>query len=469
MLIQPAPPPPPAAVAAPPDTSVRLRVAERLRPGDTPDIRLSGLTPGEVVRLHAFRTMPRQTQNPDGSWSPQPVLLHAWADFAADGQGAVAVDTAAPLRGSWRRADGLGPVWSGYPRGDPELADVAPESLYALPPTRPNAMQLRVTRAGAVIASAETRILSATPETRFTTVDTGDVVGVFAAPAGLRRGPTVIILHGSEGGDLGRLRDVAARYAAQGFAALALAYWAPPYNNIPSARPHHLNTPIELIGRARDWLARQPEADPDRIGLFGWSKGAEFSEVAAVQYPWVRAVAACVPTDIVWEGDASGDWGGGGPGGAPTNQRASSWSWQGRPLPYVPLLRYREDAGYRTNTDRYVRSREQSPTEAAAAVIPLARARARVLLLGSDRDSVWASGDMARTLGERFRRAGRAADIEVRTYATAGHGICGDGIFPARLYGEQGHDPWSEDMTADGEATRDAYTATMAFMHRVLG
>lgn len=289
MFFQPAPPPAMPPVAATPapvvDAAVRLRAPASTLAGEDAHVRISGLAPGEVVRLHALRKMPRWAAQADGTWAQEVATLHAWADLAADAAGEIDVDRARPLRGSWRQADGAGFLWSGYVRGAPELQGVGPEALYALRVAQQGTVFLRLERAGRIVAATELRVLGEAPNVRFSTVQVGDVAGVFAAPAGLRRGPALIVLHGSEGGDLGRERQAAARFAAQGFATLALSYWAPARAPIPGVRDRNFQTPIELIGRARDWLARQPEADVDRLGLVGWSKGAEYAEVAAVRYP----------------------------------------------------------------------------------------------------------------------------------------------------------------------------------------
>ncbi|MDT7933069.1 MAG: acyl-CoA thioester hydrolase/BAAT C-terminal domain-containing protein [Sphingomonadaceae bacterium] len=76
----------------------------------------------------------------------------------------------------------------------------------------------------------------------------------------------------------------------------------------------------------REWLKAQPEADANRIGLWGASKGAEFALIAASRYDWVKAVVAVVPSDVVWEG-----WGGSGPATA-------SFAFDGRPLAFEPYV-----------------------------------------------------------------------------------------------------------------------------------
>lgn len=450
-----------AAPAANPSPSPQIVPASpSVVAGREPGVRLRGLIPGETVRLHAVRRMPKAVQRPDGSWGTDPVTLHAYADYRADARGEVDTAAVAPVRGSWRSAGGHGLLWSGYPQGAAELAGAGLDSLY--PPASAPAdavVRLTLTRTSVPVAQAQLRVRDAAPNVRFVGVAEGAVNGVFAAPGGMRRGPTVILLHGSEGGDAGRARTLAARYASAGYAALALNYWAPEWSPLPGVPRRHVNTPIELLDQARAWLLAQPEVDGERIGVFGLSKGAEFAEVAAVRYPWIRAVVACVPTDIVWQGD---------PQGAPPG-RHSSWSWRGEPLPYVPVPAWVQGR-YRINTDRYEEGRRAQSAEAlAAAVIPLETSPARVLLLGGGRDEVWASGAMTRRLQARYRAAGRSDRVEAHVWDTAGHMICGEGAFPTRLYNTQGADPRDKDVTAEGEATVEAWRLTQDFLRRTLG
>ena len=60
--------------------------------------------------------------------------------------------------------------------------------------------------------------------------------------------------------------------------------------------------------------------------MVGTSKGAELALLAAVRMPWIKALVALVPTDVVWEG-----WG----LGVSPGQR-TTFAWQGNALPFVP-------------------------------------------------------------------------------------------------------------------------------------
>lgn len=275
--------------------------------------------------------------------------------------------------------------------------------------------------------------------------------------------PVIILLHGSEGGGADGARSLATRFAGQGYAAFALNYFAWDLKALKGPPNYHVNQPIELIGQVRDWLTLRPEVDPRRIGLHGHSKGAEYATIAATYYPWVKAVVGCVPSDAIWEGYGIGD---GRNKPDPTlkwPEQRSSWSWQGKPLPYIPLYNY-EDRKWFDNTERYSASRAERPSETKAALIPIERSRARFLLLGGERDEVWASGAMAKNLGDRLRRAGRGKQAIVQVYAGAGHQICGDGTYPTHIWADASPDPRVKDPVAEGAASANAWGRIKAFL-----
>jgi dienelactone hydrolase len=99
------------------------------------------------------------------------------------------------------------------------------------------------------------------------------------------------------------------------------------------------------------WLARQEDLNMKTLTLYGSSKGAEFAMVAATKYDWINSVVAVVPGDAVWAGYGDDDL---------KEQQKSSWSFEGKPLPFFPLFSFdpNQKGLYRTNTERYSRSRQ---------------------------------------------------------------------------------------------------------------
>jgi len=251
------------ASAAAPTAAVQISGQDWIE-GKVPEIQVTDLPAHSPVTIHAVRVIGKWEQVA-GQWQRVPKLIHAWAKVRADRTGRIDLATMTALSGSYTGRDPQGLLWSGYLRGTPE-AQAEP-----LPPT-----------AAAGLASGTVRIIVAgtNGELARTTVQVreGDaglvprevrqdgVYGVFAAPVGARKVPTVIVLHGSEGGSKDKATQAALHFASHGFATLALIYFNQPYEAFAPAIPTSLeNVEVDQLDQARNWLAAQPEVDPARI------------------------------------------------------------------------------------------------------------------------------------------------------------------------------------------------------------
>lgn len=90
----------------------------------------------------------------------------------------------------------------------------------------------------------------------------------------------------------------------------------------------------------------------------------------------------------------------------------SSFSWRGRPLPFVPYIGMAEKFAKFVTAPATVRlrvphdrGRHANPDRAVAARINVEAIKAPVLVAGGDADNTWNSGEMAQTIAER--RTGR--------------------------------------------------------------
>ncbi len=446
----------PAAAAAPRSSRAEIVVQKAIEDGTSPGIALRGLAPRSVVRLHALRTLERWQQDGE-EWRTVPQPLHAWADFVADGAGAVQVDSQAPKGGTYPNADPLGLLWSGRRFGDPALASVRTLPAAPADTAARRSVQLTLEQAGELVAQSTFDLVDSLRPIAVSEHSGKGWHAVYARPRDGTALPVVVSLHGSEGGSVAKATGRALPLAARGFAAVALNYFAYPHEAIAGVPQQHAEIRLEILNEVRDWIDTRPEIAPDAIRLIGTSKGAEFALLAATKFDWITHVVAIVPTDVVWEGYS----GGGGVGAG-----RSSWSFAGAGLPFVPLFPFdpTKEGLYRTNTERYERSRAYFAEEAADAFIAIEESQARLLLLASDRDEVWASGAMARTVVERMTFARQADRVQVTIYPRAGHQIAGTGTFPVRLYGVDSLDPEMKELDAEGEAAADAWRRTLRFL-----
>ena len=288
------------------------------------------------------------------------------------------------------------------------------------------------------------------------------LVGDYARPRGRGPWPALILLHGSEGGDLlGEER--AQRFAAQGFASLSLTYFADSPVAGTSVPTSLKNIPLERVDDAFRWLAGRPEVRPEAVGVVGMSRGAELALLVASHSSWARAVVACVPSDVVWPGWSNN---------APVTTDFAAWTFRGSPLAYMPLDHGADHAAwpapFKSAAEGFQTSRIEYANRLPEVRIPVERIKAPLLLLGSGQDTTWPSAIMAETIyQERASLAGHLM-TKLKTYPQAGHEICTSPNWPLRLYEKDGENGSSLSTEAEGEATVDAWRTTLAFLKRNL-
>lgn len=275
----------------------------------------------------------------------------------------------------------------------------------------------------------------------------------FAVPEGDGPFPAIILLGGSEGGDRGS-RGSAPKFLAQGYAVLGIPYYSPAWGDAKQQFPElpraFADIPVDKLAIAQDWLAARDDIKADDIGIYGISKGAEMALLAGAKIEGFAAIAAIVPSDVVWEG-----W---GPG--TVNGESSSFSWQGESLSFVPYGGLAEEFANPTGPNGRVRmrlphdlGRNANPDRAVAAKIAVEAIDEPVLVAGGDADLVWNSGEMAQIIAERRAEAG--LETVSLVFTDAGHFLSGDG---SRETGNP----------ANGEAQKVIWPATLDFFAKHL-
>ena len=228
-------------------------------------------------------------------------------------------------------------------------------------------------------------------------------VGTVCTPAAAGAHPAIVVLGGSGGGD--RLRMVAARFAARGYVAASVAYFG--LTGLPASLDE---IRVETVGAAIDALAKRPDVDPARIGVFGDSKGGELALLAASTYPRVHAVVAVVPSPFAWQGAGFG----------------SSWTVAGKPVAYVPLDRPRRAlrGSFGSAVDMravFDASMQLHRGAIAGAMFALEKIQGPLLLLAGDDDGVWDSPAQCEVAVAYLRSHPHAYADEYVHYARAGH------------------------------------------------
>lgn len=278
--------------------------------------------------------------------------------------------------------------------------------------------------------------------------------------AGDEARPVVVILAGADGGDEGGKR-FGPILAEMGYAAVSLPYYSPnwgdygPPPEFPDLPGSFIDIRVDQIGALRAALAAMPGVDVERFGLFGGSKGSEFALIAASRYPWIDAVVAYTPSDIVWEG-----W---GLEMVEAEGTRSSFSFGGEALPFMPYRGFVEGllAGDAADLRAiHENGRADHPEREAAARIPVEDYPGALMLIAGEKDGQWNAARQARNIVAARTAAG--LPTEALIYAEAGHDLIG-GDGDLRQAHRSGGSP-----EADAAARLDAWPKVVAFMEQHL-
>lgn len=237
----------------------------------------------------------------------------------------------------------------------------------------------------------------------------------------------VLVLAGSSG----RIEEERCRLLARGgMTALSIRWFGGP-DQPPGICEVPLETFVSALGLLRAEGVR-------RLGVLGTSKGAEAALHLAVLHHGIDAVVALSPTSLTWANVGPGRSGRALP-------HRSSWTWQGRPLPFV---RY-DDAWTPSEPEGapvsvlgwYEQSLRTFADRVPAAAIPVERSTGELVLVAGGDDLMWPSLRYAEELAARRRAAG--LPVRLVTRADAGHRprLPGEGPAPASVTFRYGGSP----------------------------
>jgi dienelactone hydrolase len=276
-------------------------------------------------------------------------------------------------------------------------------------------------------------------------VRTDGLVAQYIRPATPGRHPTLLILGGSEGGSRG-VRALAAPFAAQGYAVLALSY----FNT--EGLPQNLDQiPLEYFATGLRWLAARAEVDADRIGVYGISKGGEAALLVGSRNPQIRAVGAGVPSNVAWQGIIRPSW-----------DNRSSWSEGGRPLAF---LSYDFSRGF-TSIHALYEGALANLAQHRDAEIPVERINGPVLLISGRADRLWPSSAMSDAVVARLRAHNFRFPVQHLAFENAGHAVSSPPALGSSSLGPDSAVGGTEEGNASGRA--ESWRATLCFFRDAL-
>ncbi|MFI1092193.1 acyl-CoA thioester hydrolase/BAAT C-terminal domain-containing protein [Streptomyces sp. NPDC020917] len=215
----------------------------------------------------------------------------------------------------------------------------------------------------------------------------------------------VVVLSGSSG----RIeRERCRLFARAGVTAVSIRWFGG-----PGQPPGICEVPLETFVAATDLLR---ERGTQRVSVLGVSKGAEAALLVSTLTDRADAVIALAPTSVVWANV--------GPGRDGRDRPCrSSWTWQRRPLPFVPYddsWRPSEPDGVPVSVlGSYERSLTTYADQVPFAAVPVERSAAELVLVAGGADRMWPSLRFAAELADRHAATGRTAALI--SHPDAGH------------------------------------------------
>jgi dienelactone hydrolase len=386
----------------------------------------------------------------------------ASAEFVANDRGVVDVAAQPAIAGDYEGIEPAGLFWSA--RFDPG-SDVA-SMIDVLSGLQPLAYTATVRADGQDVASATfRRHLLATNVAR-TAVREGRLRGALFAVKGATHAPGVVVLGGSDGGNL--YQFVAALLAAHGIAAIALAYFA--YDDLPREL---IGLPVEYFAEAVQWLRTRPEVGDARVGVLGLSRGGEAALLVGASCPDVAGVVALVASGVS----------GGGVGADFSAMSQSAWTLGGQPLPLLPppwdpVSMAEAQAAMSSGKPFAARAGILRALASAGGLVDdvairVERTRGAILMMSGEDDQLWGSTELTAVAEQRLRAAAFAHPFEHLRYPGAGHFGCLPPNLPATSTSAR-HAlapmalEYGGTARANAAASADLWPRIVTFLHRHL-
>lgn len=188
----------------------------------------------------------------------------------------------------------------------------------------------------------------------------------------------------------------------------------------------HVNFPLERIENAIKWLKSHGNK---KIGIMGMSTAGMDSLVAASYFPDITLTFGLTPSDFVWQGFEQGEKDGCKEWPIPD---ASTLSWQGKPLAYMPFVYVHPEyyhkieeetkgSGDITRSTHLFIDSEKAREHTEEEMIKVENIKGKLIMVGADDDSFWEAGKYVRRMDKRLKERPHECDYEALTYEHGTH------------------------------------------------
>lgn len=195
----------------------------------------------------------------------------------------------------------------------------------------------------------------------------------------------------------------------------------------------HVNCPLERIETAIKWLKKHGNK---KIGIMGMSTAGMHSLVAASMFPEITLTFGITASDFVWQGFVQGKKDGCKEWPVPN---ASTLSWKGEPLPYMPFVyqhpeywqKIQEEtkgSGDFIRSTNIFRDSEKARPHTEEEMIKIENIHGKLLLIGADDDGLWEAGKYVRRMEERLNNRFHKCEYEAIAYRYGTHFVLPEGL-----------------------------------------
>lgn len=288
--------------------------SESLLADDKFDIMINQLKPNQIIDVHMTLLDYYNINAPMRIGSETP--WYAWAKYQADDNGVVSVNNCISLEGDYIGKIDMGLFFSCRPLKSKKnhlLEDVRDipvyDSFY---------IKIEIFSKSKKIAEKIFKRYYQLPEISHETIISSKYQARLFYPSNAQNLPAIIVFSGSDG-RIEKAQNIAQLLASRGFVTLAVAYFG-----LRGISRYLDRIPLEIVKENLDYLANLDIVDENRIGLYGRSKGAELSLVAASLFSQFRCLVVNSPSCAILEGLKGR-----------INSKHSSWTYQNKELPYT--------------------------------------------------------------------------------------------------------------------------------------
>ncbi len=200
----------------------------------------------------------------------------------------------------------------------------------------------------------------------------------------------------------------------------------------------HINMPLERYAAAIAWLKAHGTR---KIGVMGMSTAGMDSLAAASYFPDITLTFGLTASDFIWQGFEQGKKDGCGEWPVPG---ASTLSWKGEPLPYMPFVyqhpeywnKVQEETkgsgDFMRTTCLFIDS-EKAREHSEDKMIKVENIHGKLFLIGADDDSFWEAGKYVRRMDERLKTRPHNCEYEALAYEHGTHFVLPESLLRAAL------------------------------------